>query len=255
MIFDSHAHYNDRQFDDDRELLLSQMTENNVGYIMNACSELGEMNDITELCNKFPFIYGSVGIHPGCAIRPDSETEKSIRKYASLDKIKAIGEIGLDYYYDDVEREIQKECFDFQIKLAMDMNMPIIVHDREAHGDSLDMMRANKGVKGVFHCFSGSKEMARELLNMGLYIAFGGSLTFKNNVKTVEAVKYVPLEYIVVETDCPYLAPVPNRGKRNSSLNVHYVIEKIAEIKGIDAKTVEEQTCINAKKLFEIGDL
>ena len=130
--------------------------------------------------------------------------------------------------------------------------MPVIVHDREAHGDSLDIMRANKGAKGVFHCFSGSKEMARELINMGLYVAFGGSLTFKNNVKTVEAAKYVPLEYMVVETDCPYLSPVPNRGKRNSSLNVHYVIEKIAEIKGIDAKIVEEHTFLNAKKLFDM---
>jgi len=254
MIFDSHAHYNDRQFDEDRDILISQMPQNNVGYIMNACSELSEMKDITELVNKFPFVYGSVGIHPGCAVRPDAETEKLIRQYAAMTKINAIGEIGLDYYYDDVPRDIQKECFDFQIKLAMEMDMPIIVHDREAHGDSMDMMRANKGVKGVFHCYSGSKEMAKELVDMGLYIAFGGSLTFKNNVKTVEAAKFVPLENILVETDCPYLAPVPNRGKRNSSLNVHYVIEKIAEIKGIDAKLVEEQTCLNAKKLFNIGD-
>ena len=252
MIFDSHAHYNDKQFDEDRDTLLLQMKENDIGYIMNACSSLDEMKDINKLCDKYEFMYGSVGIHPGCAYRPDSETEKLIREYAKRSKIKAVGEIGLDYYYDDVPRDIQKECFDFQIKLAMDMDMPVIVHDREAHGDSLDIMRANKGVKGVFHCFSGSKEMARELIDMGLYIAFGGSLTFKNNVKTVEAAKYVPLEYMVVETDCPYLSPVPNRGKRNSSLNVHYVIEKIAEIKGMDAKTVEEHTFLNAKRLFNM---
>ena len=183
---------------------------------------------------------------------PDAETEKSICEWAKHEKIKAIGEIGLDYHYEEVPRDIQKECFDFQVKLAKKLDMPIIVHDREAHHDSLDIVRANAGVSGVFHCFSGSREMAREVIDLGLFIAFGGSLTFKNNVKTVECAKYVPLDRIVVETDCPYLTPVPNRGKRNSSLYVHYVIEKIAQIKGIDAASVEEATFENAKKLFGI---
>lgn len=252
MIFDSHAHYNDRAFDEDRPELIAAMPENNVGYIMNACSNFGEMPDILELCEKFPFVYGSVGIHPECAVMPTQDTERELKKYAALDKIKAIGEIGLDYHYEEVPRNIQKECFDFQVKTALELNMPVIVHDREAHGDSLDIMKSNKGIQGVFHCFSGSKEMARELINMGIYIAFGGSLTFKNNVKGVEAAAYVPLEYMLVETDCPYLAPVPNRGKRNQSQNIKYVIEKIAQIKGISPAEVEDATFENAKRLFRI---
>lgn len=252
MIFDSHAHYNDEAFSPDVDELLTSMPENNVGLIMNACSSLSEMPDIIKLCEKYPFVYGAVGIHPECAVLPDAETEKSICEWAKHEKIKAIGEIGLDYHYEEVPRDIQKECFDFQVKLAKKLDMPIIVHDREAHRDSLDIVRANAGVSGVFHCFSGSREMAREVIDLGLFIAFGGSLTFKNNVKTVECAKYVPLDRIVVETDCPYLTPVPNRGKRNSSLYVHYVIEKIAQIKGIDAASVEEATFENAKKLFGI---
>lgn len=252
MIFDSHTHYNDDAFSDDCGELLSSMPENNVGLIMNACSSLSEMPDILKLCEKYPFVYGSVGIHPECAAVPDSSIEKAICEYAKHDKIKAIGEIGLDYHYEEIPRDIQKECFDFQVKLAEKLDMPIIVHDREAHKDSLDIVKSNRGSRGVFHCFSGSREMAREVLDLGFYIAFGGSLTFKNNVKTVECAKYVPLDMIVVETDCPYLAPVPNRGKRNSSLYVHYVIEKIAEIKGIDKAIVESATYENAKKLFGI---
>lgn len=252
MIFDSHAHYNDSSFDADRNEIIENLPSQNVELIMNACSSLAEMEDIISLCKKYPFIYGSVGIHPECAEIPNSELEKKITRYAQIDKIKAIGEIGLDYHYDDIPREIQKECFDFQIKIANKLNMPIIVHDREAHKDSLDIVKANSGARGVFHCFSGSTQMAREVMDLGFFIAFGGSLTFKNNIKTVECAKYVPLDMLVVETDCPYLTPVPYRGKRNSSDKIRYVIDKIAEIKGIDSEIVENAAFENAKKLYEI---
>ena len=254
MIFDSHAHYNDKAFDEDIHELLSSMPENNVGYIMNACSSLDETERILRLCEEYSFIYGAVGIHPECACLCDNGVEQEICRIAAHDKIRAIGEIGLDYYWDTVPRDIQKECFDAQLSIAQKLNMPVIIHDREAHKDSLDIAALHKGLVGVFHCFSGSREMAREVLDLGYYIAFGGSLTFKNNVKTTEVAKYVPLDRIVIETDCPYLTPVPYRGKRNSSLYLHYVVDKIAEIKGITAEEVETATFENAKKLFRIGD-
>ncbi len=254
MIFDSHAHYNDNAFSDDREALLASMRDNNVEYIMNACSGFDEMEDILALCRRYPGVYGAVGIHPENACLCDSETENIIRSYVKEEKIRAIGEIGLDYYWDSVPRDVQKQCFDFQLSVADKLQMPVIIHDREAHKDSLDIVSQHKGIQGVFHCFSGSREMAREVLDLGLYIAFGGALTFKNNVKTVEVAKYVPLDRMVVETDCPYLTPVPYRGKRNSSLYVHYVIEKIAEIKGISPQEVEDATFENGKRLFRIGE-
>lgn len=252
MIFDSHAHYNDDAFAPDVDQVLSSMEENNVGYIMNACSKLSEMSDILSLCSRYSQVYGSVGIHPECACRWSDSIEQEMTRYASYDKVCAIGEIGLDYYWDTVARDIQKECFDAQLSLAEKLKMPVIIHDREAHKDSMDIASLHKGLDGVFHCFSGSREMAAQVLDLGFYIAFGGSLTFKNNVKTVEVAKFVPLERIVVETDCPYLTPVPNRGKRNSSLYLHYVVEKIAEIKGISPEEVEETTCKNAKALYNI---
>ncbi|MBP3360534.1 MAG: TatD family hydrolase [Clostridia bacterium] len=253
MIFDSHAHYNDDAFAADADEILASMPENNVGRIMNACAALGEMDRILELCRKFPFVYGSVGIHPEYAEKPGSSAEAAIKSFAADEKILAVGEIGLDYHYDEVPRDIQKECFDFQLSLAGELNLPVIIHDREAHKDCLDIASAHREVTGVFHCFSGSREMAREVLGLGYYIAFGGSLTFKNNVKTVEAAKYVPLDRIVVETDCPYLAPVPMRGKRNSSHYIRYVIDKLAEIKNTDRETIENITFENAERLFRIG--
>jgi len=252
MIFDSHAHYNDRAFDEDCFQLLSSMPENNVGCIMNACAELGDMERIKELCERFSFMYGSVGIHPEFAAPYNEKTAEIIKAFADDKKILAIGEIGLDYYYEEIPREIQKECFDYQLSLASDLDMPVIIHDREAHKDSLDIVSCHKDVTGVFHCFSGSREMSREVLNLGYFIAFGGSLTFKNNVKTVEVAKYVPLDMIVVETDAPYLTPVPFRGKRNSSQYIAYVIEKLAEIKGISVEDVENATFENAKRLFRM---
>lgn len=252
MIFDSHAHYNDEAFEADADSVLSSMKENNVGYIMNACSKLSEMDRILKLCTRYPEVYGSVGIHPECACKWTDDIQTQMTEYAAMDKICAIGEIGLDYYWDSVPRAVQKECFDAQLSLAEKLHMPVIIHDREAHKDSLDIVSLHKGLQGVFHCFSGSREMARQVLDCGYYIAFGGSLTFKNNIKTTEVAEYVPLDRMVVETDCPYLTPVPHRGKRNSSLYLCYVIDKIASIKGISSAEVEEVTCKNAIKLYNI---
>lgn len=252
MIFDSHAHYNDSKFNDDRLELLAKMPENNIGYIMNAADSMESIEKILPLCEKFPFMYMSVGVHPENA---DKITEKDIdimRGYTSHEKVKAIGEIGLDYYYDDIPRDIQKKWFIRQLELANEVSLPVIIHDREAHGDTVDILKQNLKTGGVLHCFSGSREMARDVLNMGMYIAFGGTLTFKNARRVREVLEYVPLGSILVETDSPYLAPEPYRGKRNSSLYIPHILEIMAQIKGISVSEAEEITLENAKKCFDI---
>ncbi len=254
MLFDTHAHYDDKRFDEDRFAVLDGMSENNVGLIMNACASTDDIKTIIELCERFEFIYGSAGVHPSdCANFSDID-EKLITDAAAHPKIKAIGEIGLDYYYDDVPHDKQKECFFRQIELAKDLKLPIIVHDRDAHGDTVDILRASdaRSAGGVLHCFSGSTEMARDVLDMGFYIAFGGTLTFKNARRSIEAAEYVPLDRIVLETDAPYLAPEPLRGKRNDSGLMHYVAERLAMIKGVELLEVERITYQNAKDCFKI---
>ncbi len=253
MLFDSHAHYNDERFDNDRNELLSSMQKNNVGLIMNSCSNLSEMPDIIELCEKYDFIYGSAGVHPHDVEDMTEDDIEKLKKYLKHPKIKALGEIGLDYYYDNSARDKQRKWFARQIELALETDTPIVIHDRDAHGDCMDILRSYKSdIKGEFHCYSGSAQMAREILDWGMYIAFGGALTFKNSKKSLEAAEYVPLDRILIETDCPYLTPVPHRGKRNSSLYIHYVAEKLADIKKISVEAVEEATFNNAKKLFNI---
>ena len=238
MLFDSHAHYNDERFDEDRFELLSQMRENNVGLIMNSCSSLDEIPLIFEICEKFPFVYASAGIHPHEVENVKESDMETLKEYTKNPKVKAIGEIGLDYYYDFSPRETQKKWFARQVDVARELNLPVIIHDRDAHKDSMDILRDHKvsEVGGVFHCYAGSVEMAREILDGGMYIAFGGSLTFKNSVRPVEVAKYVPLDRILIETDSPYLTPVPHRGKRNSSLYIHYVAEKLAEVRGVSVE-------------------
>lgn len=252
MLFDSHAHYDDARFDADRYEILDMMQENNVGLIMNACASMEDIDTITALCARYSFVYGAVGVHPSdCGTLTEADMER-LAEESKNEKIKAIGEIGLDYYYDDVPHEIQKKWFARQIELAKELGMPIIVHDRDAHADTMDILRACGADRGVLHCFSGSREMAREVLDLGLYVAFGGTLTFKNARRAVEAAQYCPLDRILIETDSPYLAPVPMRGQRNSSLFVHYVAEKLAEIKGESVEEVERITFENAKKCFGI---
>ncbi len=253
MLFDSHAHYNDKRFDDDRDAVLSSMRENNVGRILNSCSSLAEVGDILAICEKYPFVYASVGIHPHEVAGLTDADMDALIKYAAYPKVKAIGEIGLDYYYDFSPRAEQKEWFARQAQIASELKMPVIIHDRDAHGDCMDILRT-VDVSGVFHCYSGSKEMAREILDKGMYIAFGGSLTFKKAARPIEAASYVPLDRILIETDCPYLTPEPHRGKRNSSLYIHYVAEKLAQIKGLTVEEIERATYENAEKCFGITE-
>lgn len=254
MLFDTHAHYDDERFLNDADDLLSKMRDNNVYNILNSCSDMTDIPKIFELCRKYPFIYASVGIHPSCTEYTTENDMKQLLEYTKEKFVVAIGEIGLDYHYDYSSKALQKKWFSRQINLAKETGLPVIIHDREAHGDCMDILRSEnvRDIGGVFHCYSGSTEMSREILDWGMYIAFGGTLTFKNSVHPVEVAKYVPLDRILIETDSPYLAPEPYRGKRNSSLYIHLVAEKLAEIRGLTIKEIEKITYENAKKCFRI---
>ena len=257
MIFDTHAHYTDEQFDTDRDQLLRSMNSNNVGLILNAASNLDEMPDIIALTEKYPFFYASVGIHPEAVGDLPSDYIEKIRKYTNHEKIKAIGEIGLDYHWTTETKQLQQRIFGEQIDLARDLGLPIIVHDREAHADTLRILREHKVYEcgGVFHCYSGSAEMVREITEeLGMYIAFGGTVTFKNAHKPQEAAKVVPSDRLLIETDSPYLAPVPYRGKRNSSLYLPEVINTLAQIRGVTPDEIERITEQNGRKLFNITE-
>lgn len=256
MLFDSHAHYDDDRFKEDADELLSSMEKNNVGYIMNSCSQLSELPRILELAERYPFLYASAGIHPHHVGTLSINDLDILAEYTRHPKIKAIGEIGLDYYYDLSPRKQQQKWFALQVDLACELSLPVIIHDRDAHQDCMDILREHqvRDTGGVFHCYAGSVEMSREILDWGMYIAFGGSLTFKKAQRPIEVAKYVPLDRILLETDCPYLTPEPNRGKRNSSLYIHYVAEKLAEIKQLPVEEIERATLENAKRCFHIED-
>lgn len=255
MVFDSHAHYDDEQFDEDREELLSNLSKNGVEYIVNVGAGIESTKKTIELSERYHNVYGAVGVHPTDAAELDNEKLEWLKSLSRHKKVVAIGEIGLDYYWDEPDRKIQKKWFLRQMELAKEMKLPMIIHSRDAAKDTLDMMIAAdaKQVGGVVHCFSYSVEMAKEYLSLGFYIGVGGVITFNNAKKLKEVVEYVPLECILLETDCPYLAPVPNRGKRNSSLNLPYVAKEIATIKGIEYEKVVEVTALNAKKLYRIN--
>ena len=254
MLFDVHAHYDDERFDEDRDILLSSMPNNNVGHIINIGCDISSSEASIALAEKYPFMYAAVGFHPHEAANIKEGDYDIIAKMAQHKKVVAIGEIGLDYYYGKDTMEIQRKVFREQIELAKSVDLPFQVHNRDSTRDCLMILKESKmGARcGMMHCFSESKETAREMLNLGMKISIGGVLTFKNNVKTVEVVKYVPIEEMMIETDCPYLAPVPYRGKRNSSLYIHAVAEKIAELKGMDVEEVVEITEKNAKEFFGI---
>ncbi len=256
MIFDSHAHYNDSKFNDDRDIVLESITGKNVGLIMNVADSMRSLEKVLAIAEKYPFVYASVGVHPEEVTELCEKDMDILREYTKHTKVKAIGEIGLDYYWGDVEKSLQKKWFSRQIELAREVNLPIIVHDREAHGDTVDILKAEKAHEegGILHCFSGSREMARDVLNLGMYIGIGGTLTFKNARKVKEVAEYVPIESIVLETDAPYLAPEPFRGKRNSSDLIKYVIDALAMIKGISPQEVEEITFQNAKRCYRIEE-
>lgn len=256
MIFDSHAHYDDEAFDGDREELLTRMRENGVGYIVNVGASLQGAKESTQLAARFPHVYAAVGVHPDHVGDLDEEKMDWLKELCKLPKTVAVGEIGLDYYWDKESHSLQKEWFSRQLSLAKEVKLPIIVHSREAARDTFDIIKAEHAgsTGGVIHCYSGSKEMARDYLNLGYYIGVGGVVTFKNARVLKEVVEYVPLSQMLTETDCPYLAPVPFRGKRNRSAYISYVIEMIASIKGISAEEVERVTSENAKRMYHIAE-
>lgn len=256
MIFESHAHYDDEKFDEDRDSLLVSMPENGIEYIINVGASLATTRNTIELTKKYPFIYGAVGVHPSDTAELDEENFAWLKSTCSLPKIVAIGEIGLDYYWDEPDREIQKKWFRRQLELAKEENLPIIVHSRDAAKDTLDIMKEMECDKmnGVVHCFSYSKEIARKILDMGFYLGIGGVVTFQNAKAIKEVVEYAPLDRILLETDSPYLAPAPHRGKRNSSLYIPLIAQEIAGIKETEYDEVVQTTNKNAKRLFRISE-
>lgn len=254
MLFDTHAHLDDDRFDKDRDEVINQCKQDGVELILNAGSNMETSVKAIALAKKYELIYAAVGVHPHDAAEMDEETAGVLAALAENKKVRAIGEIGLDYHYDFSPRDVQKKRFIEQIDLARQIGLPVIIHDREAHGDVMNIFKKTriKEVGGVLHSFSGSAEMALECIKLGLYISISGPVTFNNARKTVEAVKQVPMEMLLIETDSPYLTPVPYRGKRNYPGYVRFVAEKIAEIKGLSYEEVARQTLENGKRLFGI---
>ena len=257
MIIDTHAHYDDEAFDADREVLLASMQEHGIEKLVNVCASIDGLQDTVKLIEKYPFIYGAVGVHPDDAEQMTEETLAEIRRISHMDKMIAIGEIGLDYYWhkEKKEHEIQQKMFRAQMEIAREEKFPFMIHSRDAAEDTLNIVREYmKGgmYGGIIHCFSYSREIAAEYLNMGLYLGIGGVVTFKNAKKLKEVVQYAPLSQLVLETDCPYMAPEPNRGKRNSSLYLPYVVRAIAELKQVTPEEVIEVTRENTHRLLGI---
>ena len=254
MIFETHAHYDDEAFDQDRETLLESLKENGIEYVINVGASLQSTKNTIRLMEKYPFIYGALGVHPSETEELNEENFLWLKEQYFLKKAVAVGEIGLDYYWDEPDRQTQQKWFRRQLQMAKEVRLPVVIHSREAAKDTLDIMKEEKAEEtgGEIHCFSYTKEMAREFLNMDFYFGIGGVVTFQNAKKLKEAVEYIPLDKILLETDSPYLAPVPFRGKRNSSLNIPYVAEEIARIKRISKEQVIEVTNCNARKLFSI---
>ncbi len=251
IIFDAHAHYDDDKFNEDREQLLVSLPEKGVGCVVNAAVDIATSEWALKYADKYKYMYGTIGIHPENADKVPDDYLTQLEKMSKHKKAVAIGEIGLDYYWDDVPRDIQKRVFIEQILLAEKLNMPVVVHDRDAHGDTMDILR-KYNPKGLVHCYSGSVEMCKEIVKLGMSISLGGVVTFKNARQSVEVAEYIPLDRLLLETDAPYLAPVPFRGKRNDSSKINFVAMKIAEIKGISQEDVLKITAENACRLYNI---
>ena len=252
-IFDTHAHYDADRFDSDRDALLSAMPGVGVGLVLDPGCDLPSSRAAAELAERYPHVYAAVGIHPENCGDFVPEHMDALRQLAREPKVVAIGEIGLDYYWpENPPHDFQQQVFRAQLELALELDLPVIVHDREAHGDSLAIVKEYPALRGVFHCYSGSVEMARELLALGWYLGFDGPVTYKNARKTVEVAEMVPLDRILIETDSPYMSPVPLRGKRNDSRNVFYIAEKLAQIKGMTTEELARLTMENGKSLFGI---
>ncbi len=254
MLFDTHAHYDSGAFNADRFDILDAIPDGGVGLIVNAGCDLESSRTAIALAERYDFVYAAVGWHPEDIDKLSDAAFSELEQLAEHPKCVAIGEIGLDYYWDASHKAEQKALFRRQIELALRLDKPVIVHDREAHGDSLETVLDYPSLRGVFHCYSGSREMAEELLKCGWYLGFDGPITYKNARKALEVLEMCPMDKIVIETDSPYLTPVPNRGKRNDSRQLEYVVQKIAEIKGISADEAEKITFENGKKLYGIGE-
>lgn len=254
MFFDTHAHYDSGAFNVDRYEILDSMPSGGVGLIVNPGCDLESSTTAVALAGRYDFVYAAVGWHPEDIDKLSDAAFAELEKLAAHPKCVAIGEIGLDYYWDASHKDEQKSLFRRQIELALRLDKPVIVHDREAHGDSLDIVLDYPGLRGVFHCYSGSCEMASELLKRGWYLGFDGPITYKNARRALEVLELCPMDRIVIETDSPYLTPVPNRGKRNDSRQLKYVVEKIAEVKGLSPAEVEDITFDNGKRLYGIGE-
>lgn len=257
MIFETHAHYDDARFDDDRDSLIASLQPNGIGTVINVGASIESTKSTIELAKKYDFIYAAVGVHPSDIADLNEETYAWLREQTAFSKTVAIGEIGLDYYWDK-EPEVQqrqREWFRRQMDLAYEVNLPVIIHSRDAAEDTMQILKeyGPRERAGVIHCYSYSPEMAKEFVKLGYDIGVGGVVTFKNAKKLVETVKEIPLERILLETDCPYMAPEPHRGKRNSSLYLEYVAEKIGQIKELSQSVVIQQTTLNAQNLFKLG--
>ncbi len=253
MYFDTHAHFDDKAYENDRPELFAAMHREGVSLIVNPSVDLESSRRVVAFAEEYPFVYAAVGFHPEDIAKYTPEAFAQIAELARHPSCLAIGEIGLDYYWDATHKEEQKVIFRQHIELALKLQKPVIVHDREAHGDSLDIVRDYPELRGVFHCYSGSAEMAQELLKRGWYLGFDGPVTYKNARKTLEVLEVCPLDRILIETDSPYLSPVPMRGKRNDSRNLKYICEKIAEVKGESPEAIAAVTMENGKKLFGIA--
>ena len=253
MLFDTHAHYDSRQFDADRDQVLSALPGQGVGLVVNPGCDLDSSRQAIGIAERYPFVYAAVGVHPeDCAGWQDTDVDE-LRSLAAHPKVVAIGEIGLDYYWkENPPREFQQRVFRAQLALAWELDLPVIVHDREAHGDCLSIIREFPQVRGVFHCFSGSAEMARELVGLGWMISFTGVLTYKNARRALEAAQAVPMDRLMIETDSPYMAPTPVRGRRNHSGNLCHICQKLAEVKGLSYEECARITLENGKRFFAI---
>lgn len=257
-IFDTHAHYDNRAFDEDREALLEALSRNGIARVVNIGASLASCKRTVALMEKYDYIYGAIGIHPSETAELEGQSPKGSDAWEQLkamcrhEKCVAVGEIGLDYYWDEPAREVQKKWFVRQLQLARECALPVVIHSRDAARDTVDIMEAEKAgeIGGVVHCYSYTKETARTFLDMGFFFGIGGVLTFQNARKLKEAVEYIPMGRIVLETDCPYLAPVPFRGKRNSSLNLPYVVSALAQIKGISEEAVRRAAWENSLRLY-----
>ena len=254
MLFDTHAHYDDEKFQKDRYEIIGQAHTEGVSYIINAATDIASSVESISLAQEFPFVYAAVGIHPHNVGEINDNTLVTIADFATNKRVVAIGEVGLDYYYNHATREVQKYWLAKQIHMAKNLNLPLIIHDRDAHEDTMNLLKSQeaKTVGGVLHCYSGSVEMARELIKMNFYIGIGGSVTFKNAKTILEVAAFVPDDRLLIETDCPYMTPEPFRGKRNDSRYIRYVAEKIAQIRGLSLEELARLTTENAKRLFKI---